>query len=103
MSDATQQLYAIKLYLRRLYGAATAPNKAALIALSLAAFSEVTETVEITGTASELGSTSGIVKFDKATLMQACEELLLEIWPDDYAPPPPTATVIDFSSRPVST
>ena len=104
MNQALQHS-AVLQYLRRTYFVSgTTWNVAALKALADTAFATATNEVAITGTSSETGgAASAVVKFDKALLLAAIEELLLEVDPDNTPAAPPSGFTPDFSYRPVQT
>lgn len=105
MADDALKLSACLQYLRRFYYQPSTEdwNVTALKALATTAFASATKEIAITGTQSELGSASGIIKFDQTILLAALEILLAEVDPDNTPQPPPAGYVPDFSYRPVST
>lgn len=78
------------------YGSGSAPDLLALRTLADAAFTSATKEVVINMSAGPLGTTGGIVKFDKSILLDAAMTVLRETDPN-FVQPPPAATFADFS------
>lgn len=104
MNQALQHSAVLQYLRRKYFVSGTTWDVASLKALADTAFSTSTEEVVITSTSSEAaGAASGAVRFDKAILLAAIEELLLEVDPDNTPAPPAAGYVPDFSYRPVQT
>ena len=104
MSDDLK-LSACLQYLRRTYylPATQLWDLPKLKAIATAAYAEASEQVTIVATASDLGSTTGQVTFDKWLLIAAVEQLLLEVDPDNTPAPPSRGYIPDYSCLRTST
>lgn len=93
---SAQDLITVKQYIRRNWSVAKMKAEADKV------FECATEEVTITSTGFEGGTTGGQMNFRKMTLLQALEELIMEL--DPSAPREGSGTVHpDFSQRSIST
>lgn len=90
MADEPNLLYALKLKLRRKY----ASDLPGLKTLSDEVFAKATQTVTITSLSAEGESSAGEITCSRSTLLQAIEEVILEL--DDTAPRPSSTGVAYF-------
>lgn len=95
-SDA-DKINTIKQYMRRKWSVTKLQTEADAL------FLMATEEVTITSQGFEGGTASGQISFPKILTLQAIEELLLELDPDNTPKPAGGSVHPDFSTRTVST
>jgi hypothetical protein len=97
--DDAAKLETVKQYLRRKY----ATNVEGLKTLADRIAESAVKAVTITGQTFEGGSAQGVITFEKLAYLNAVEQLILELDPDNTPKAPPAVAFADFSSSHLET